>query len=325
MYFFQYIAATHGFANPFRRRVFELKKSKNLVMWRGSIVDKIMELEVMPSIKAKQKVDFESLAESAVALAQRQYQFSKSGLYAVKGNSEKKIGADYCVLDVHLLNKTYSEQQIEDVYTSIRQIIIGIPTIMMPDGKSLLEFLFSASLIVPNMGKWSFKFENLFIKPQLDLFMIVNDKLVVLDWKVSESDVSDYSRQLVIGGITVFDVYRKKTMQGGRKYTFDDIRLIEVNLFKKTAKEHLFNQQVVNECIDFIYLNGEDISLLTRDQSFDNLDINDFPITDKETTCMFCKFRMVCIEKLTSKYESNKAKHNNAVQDQKSEQLKLFF
>jgi hypothetical protein len=325
MYFFQYIAATHGFANAFRRKVFELKKSKNLLMWRGSVIDKIMEVEVMPKIQAKQKIDFESVADLAVALAKRQYEFSKSAQYAIKGNSESKIGADYCILDIHLLNRPYTSTEIEAVYTAIRQIVLGIPSITMPDGKNLIDFLYTASFMIPNMDKWSFEFENLVINPQLDLFMIMGNKLVVLDWKVSESDVSDYSRQLVIGGITVFDVYRKKAQQGGRKYAFDDIRLIEVNLLKKGVKEHTFDQTTVNECIDFIYLNGEDIALLTHDKSFDELDINDFPITDKESTCVFCKFRTVCVAQITNQYESNEAKYHNPVQNKKSEQLTISF
>ena len=86
MYYFQYLAPTHHFKNPLRRKAFELKKSKNLMMWRGAVIDKVMELEIMPKIKDKQPIDFNLIAESAVALAKRQFKFSELQLYKIKEN-----------------------------------------------------------------------------------------------------------------------------------------------------------------------------------------------------------------------------------------------
>lgn len=296
MYYFQYIAALHHFANPFRRKAHELKKSKSLLMWRGSVVDKIIEIEIMPRIKEKQSIDYNIIADKAVELARRQFKFSEQKLYRFKENSESKVGADYCILDVHEANVPYTEADLARVFASIREIIRGIPNIEMPGGKMLLtEYLTKATFIAPNLRGWSFEFENVKISPQIDLFMFVENKAVVLDWKVSESEVSDYSRQLVIAGITVFDTYRKKAAQGtGRKLSFSDIRLLEVNLFKQTSKEHPFTRQIVDECIDYIYLNSNDVEMLTNGKTFDNLNIEDFPITDKEGTCFFCKFRPLC-------------------------------
>jgi hypothetical protein len=295
-------------------------------MWRGSIIDKIMELEIMPRIKNKQSIDYEYIAELAIGLAKRQFAFSESRLYQQKENSESKVGSDYCILEIHHHSVPYNNDDLENVYRSVREIILGIPTIQMPDGSKLVDFLSTASLVIPNMKAWSFEFENIVINPQLDLFMIVKNKAIVLDWKVSESSVSDYSRQLVIGGITVFDTYRKKAASGnGRRLGFNDIRLIEVNLYRKDVKEHEFNEQVVNECIDFIYVNGDDIARLTDGNGFDALDITDFPITDKESTCVFCKFRSLCIDQLTSKKCNDETKYSNNVQDQEPEQLKFFF
>jgi hypothetical protein len=258
----------------------------------------------MPRIKDKRPVDYAEVAELAVDLAKRQFKFSEEKLYTIKENTESRVGADYCILDIHDTNVPYTDEALLKVYSSIKKIIMGIPEIIMPDGTLLVDFLAKASFMIPNLRGWSFEFENVRISPQLDLFMFVDNKAIVLDWKVSESDVSDYSRQLVIGGITVFDTYRKKAIEGkGRKLGFSDIRLIEVNLFKKSVKEHPFNRQVVDECIDYIYLNSEDIEKLTEGKPFNELNIEDFPMTDKESTCMFCKFRSLCIDVLTnSKY-----------------------
>lgn len=318
MYYFQYLAPTHHFTHPFRRKAHELKKSKNLLMWRGSIVDKIMEIEIMPRIKEKQIIDYNSVANIAVELAKRQFNFSEQKLYRVKENSESKVGADYCILDIHEANVSYSEEDLVKVYSSIREIITGIPKIEMPDGKMMLtDYLDKATFIAPNLRGWSFEFENVKISPQLDLFMFVENKAVVLDWKVSESDVSDYSRQLVIGGITVFDTYRRKAAEGkGKKLSFADIRLLEVNLFKQSAKEHPFTKQVVDECIDYIYLNSNDVEMLTEGKPFDQLNIEDFPITDKEGTCFFCKFRPLCSNLITKNNQYDEKTYYNSLPTQ---------
>jgi hypothetical protein len=317
MYYFQYLAPSHHFANPFRRKAHELKKSKNLLMWRGSIIDKIMEIEIMPLIKEKKEIDFNQVANNAIKLAKRQFKFSQEKLYRIKENSESNIGADYCILDIHETNAPYTEEQLNNVYKSVQEIILGIPEIKMPNGDSLLSYLKKASFIAPNLRGWSFEFENIRISPQIDLFMFVQNKAVVLDWKVSESAVGDYSRQLVMGGITVMDTYRKKAEAGtAKRLGFPDIQLLEINLFKKTAIEHKFNKDVVNECVDYIYINSDDIQLLTENKPFDQLSIEDFPITDKEGTCIFCKFRPLCVHILTNKNQYDEKAYNNSFQDQ---------
>lgn len=326
MYYFQYLAPSHHFTNPLRRKAHELKKSKSLLMWRGSVVDKIMELEIMPRIKDKQPVDYSEIAVMAVELAERQFKFSEDKLYRVKENSESKVGADYCILDVHDTNVAYTENDLAKVYSSIKEIIHSIPLIAMPDGSLLVDFLARASFIIPNLKGWHFEFENVRISPQLDLFMFVDNKAIVLDWKVSESDVSDYSRQLVIGGITVLDTYRRKSSEGkGRKLSFNDIRLIEVNLLKQSAKEHSFNKQVADECIDYIYLNSDDVEMLTDGKSFDQLNIEDFPITDKEGTCMFCKFRSLCTKILTNNNQYHEKTYDHTVPVKQPAQLEISF
>jgi hypothetical protein len=315
MYYFQYLAPSHHFTYPFRRKAHELKKSKNLLMWRGSVVDKIMEIEIMPRIKEKQIIDYNNVADTAVELAKRQFNFSERKLYRVKENSESKVGADYCILDIHEANIPYTEEDLDKVYSSLREIITGIPKIKMPDGKTMLtDYLAKATFIAPNLRGWSFEFENVKISPQIDLFMFVENKAVVLDWKVSESDVSDYSRQLVICGITVFDIYRRKAAEGkGKKLSFADIRLLEVNLFKQVAKEHPFTRQIVDECIDYIYLNSNDVDMLTEGKSFEQLNIEDFPITDKEGTCFFCKFRPLCSNLITNNNQYDEKTYYNSL------------
>ena len=326
MYYFQYIAASHHFTIPLRRKAHELKKSKSLLMWRGSVIDKIMEDEIISRIGDKMPVDYEVMAEAAVELAKRQFSFSENRLYKIKENSENKIGEDYCILDVHESNVSYQAEDLLKVYASIKEIISGIPKIVMPDGKLLINYLEEASFIAPNVRKWNFEFENLKISPQIDLFMIVGSQAVLLDWKVSESVVSDYSRQLIIEGITVFDTYRKKAAAGkAKRFSFSDIRLFEVNLLKQVVKEHLFTKKIADECIDYIYLNSQDIQLLTEGKTFNQLEIDDFPITDKEETCLFCKYRSLCTDLIKNNNQYNETTFNNSFSAQQSKQTEIFF
>lgn len=296
MYYFQYIAPSFHFANPFRRKAYELKKSKNLLMWRGSVVDKIIELEIIPRIRDKQHIDYDNIANKAVALAKRQFDFSEKRLYRIKENSESKVGSDYCILDIHEANVSFTLDELDNTYSSIQEIISNIPSIEMPEKEMyLIDYLSKASFIVPNLRGWKFEFEQIKVSPQIDLFMFIDNQAIVLDWKVSESNVSDYSRQLVISGITVIDTYRRKAKENkGKKLSLSDIRLLEANLFSKIVKDHPFTKLVVDECIDYIYLNSDDALMLTDGKSFDQIKIEDFPITDKEGTCFFCRFRPLC-------------------------------
>src|SRR5690606_15255509 len=150
-----------------------------------------------------QSLDFELLAQEAVELAQRQFLFSKAKGYSDAFLKKSDIDDEFCILDIHEIGTEYTERELAETYGAIRQSVLNLPSIRMPEGGLLIDFLYVANSLVPNINNWMVYIENAMVKPQIDLVAYHNWKPVVIDWKLSESYTSDYSRQLVVCGITV--------------------------------------------------------------------------------------------------------------------------
>jgi hypothetical protein len=160
----------------------------------------------------------------------------------------------------------------------------------MPDGQTLLGFLQQCNSLTANVYTWKVEIEQAVVKPQIDLLALHNYKPVVMDWKLSRSYTANYSRQLTICGLVV---YLKRLSNPDKKpYSYEDIRLFEVNLFKGTVKQHPFTAERANEMIDEINLSSQDIALLLGENQ--DRDIRDFEGTDNDGSCKICNFRSIC-------------------------------
>ena len=287
-YYFASVLANHNRKNLVRRKAYELRTMQNLTMWKGSVVDKFLELIIIPLFAAQKELDFQELSEQAVAFAGKQFRFSENKLYQNPELKKGDIESEYCILDIHENGQPYTEQQVAECYADIRKAILNLPTITLPDGKYVLEMLKEANWLKPNVEDRLVYVGNAMVKPQMDLLASYNWKPVIIDWKLSDSMVSDYARQLQICGLTI---YKKRLETPGKlPYLFEDIQLFEVNLLKGTCKPHDFNEEIYNNIIDYISLTSRDIALLTGD----DIDLEDFELTNNQVSCKNCNFRLLC-------------------------------
>lgn len=313
-YYFASVMATHGRKTPVRRKAYELKLMQNLLMWQGSVVDKFLETVLIPAINEKKQLDFAVLAEAAVEMARKQYKFSKNKFYT---NAEQKKGdsdSEFCILDIHELGKQYANEVIENCFLVIRNAILKFAELRMPDGILLVEFLKSANALQPNVNNWIVYLERARVKPQMDLIAYHNWKPVVMDWKLSASYTSDYSRQLLICGLTVY--FKRLEQVGKPPYEFKDIKLFEVNIYKGEIKEHTFTQEEVNNMIDYINLTSSDLFLMTGDKKFEDFDIEDFGLTENQSSCRMCNFRSLCSYMLLNNNSYDEKPYLEYVQNQ---------
>ncbi|MDO3641500.1 PD-(D/E)XK nuclease family protein [Mucilaginibacter sp. L3T2-6] len=312
-YFFANILSSHGWKDLLKRKTYELKKMQNLTMWRGTVVDKFLEKFLVPLIVQKKLLNFEELAEQAVELGKAQFLFSQKKMYRDKNLVVGDADNEYCILDVHELNVPYTELQLLECYEDIRLGIRNVPLTKMPDGSLLIDFLKNAKVMTPNMQKLRANIHDASINPQIDLMLYDADwQPVVIDWKLSNSYVSDYSRQLQIAGLTVKMVRDKNPDKP--PFTYGDIRLFEVNLYKGEVKEHPFEEEEINDLIDYIYLTSQDIKLLNDGKKEVNID--DFDYTESPATCANCTFKTLCYYMFTHNNQYDEKTYVEFIQNQ---------
>lgn len=311
-YYFSKVLATHGRKDPLRRKAYELKNMKNLTMWQGSVVDQFMEFEIIPAIVRQEDLDFDELADKAVQMAKTQFTFSEFKVYQDPTVTKEESKKEFCILDIHELEKPYTESELAAAYSNIRAAVLNIPSIKMPGGLQLITFLKNCGTLIPNVQTWHARVGDIRIKPQIDLIAYYKGKPVVIDWKLSKSLVADYSRQLIIYGLTVY--LKRKETKPDEPYKLKDISLYEVNLSGGEVKEHKLTLQRVNEVMDFMTLTGSDVRQLKKLERNSGNVIDEFEITDDEVSCSFCNYRPLCAWLLLNENQYDEKSYTQFVQ-----------
>ncbi len=308
-FYFAYELSDFHFTHPIRRKAFELGQSKNLRMWQGSLIDNFFSKKIISKYKHKLILDFNTLADEIVEIAQKQFAFSEQHLYRDKSMTKTKGGDAYQILDIHECGVPYTEQDLLNVYATIKEIILQIPEYPSPEeGKTLHEYLVSSTYLQPDIKYWSYEFEGVKLNPQIDLVRHKNKAIHVIDWKVSDSNTSDYSKQLYLAGIVTYHNIKKNNLENQRPLAkLEDFSLFEINLMNGNKREHPLTKESAAGALDYVYQFKDEQEQLSFGKKWNELNIEDYITTDKRETCMFCKFKPLCIHLIQNnlKYDEN--------------------
>ncbi len=312
-FFFSHILASHGRSNNLRRKAFELRQMQNQEMWQGAVVDKVMEKFIIPDIEAGKELDLQAYIQEAEELARNRFNFSEKKYYQYEGLTKTDSGADFCVLDIHEIAKEWERGDFEKSLSVICTSILNFPSILMPDGKTLLlDYLYDAKKLLPNVTTWQAIVENALVKPQIDLAIFDEFwKPAIIDWKVSESVSSDYEKQLFIIALVVYLTRLEKKDKPA--YRHSDIKLFEVNLLGSIVKQYRFTEEEAADLVDYINLTTGDIKLI-KEENAGCMDAARFSTTDNHNSCMICNFRMLCGFLTRNKFQYDEESYTQFIQ-----------
>jgi hypothetical protein len=316
-FYFAYELANFNFKHPLRRKAFELGQCKTLEMWQGTLIDEFFTKTILPIYQKKKVPNFEVLAEQIVEIAKSQYRFSSNKYYKEQDVSKSVAGNDYLILNNHEQGLVYSDQEISTLYENIKNIILRIPDYPSPEkGKTLHEYLASSTGLLANIRKWSYQFGEVRIKPQIDLVRYKGKIKHVIDWKVSNSNVSDYSDQLHLAGIIAFHNIKNNHLSKGWDIPeMSEVSLFEINLMNGEIKEHLFTKETTALALNKVFMHKDAQEELSQSKDWTELSIEDYETTDKKETCNFCKYKPLCIHLIKNNYQYDEQKYYKLVQD----------
>lgn len=317
-FYFAYELSDFHFTHPIRRKAFELAQSKNIRMWQGILIDNFFSKRIISIYQQKQVPDFASLAKELVDIAKRQFEFSSKLSYRDKSITKKSAGDSYQILDIHECGTPYAEEDILNVYSSIHDIILQIPNYPSPDSdKTLHEYLITSSFLLPNVQSWSYEFDGIKLNPQIDMVRYQGKTIHVIDWKVSDSSTSDYSKQLFLAGIVAFHTVKKNNIaKGWAPPGMTDVGLFEINLLNGNVKPHEFNKETTAAALDYVFMHSDAQEQLSGAKKWNELNIDDYETTDKKETCMFCKFKPLCIHLIKNNFNYDEQEYYKLVQNQ---------
>jgi hypothetical protein len=279
-FFFKYLMAWHNAKDSDRREAYLLNQLRGLEEWRGHVVHLALEHYFVPLLKEGKMLSCEALTAETLQLAERQFLFSQRGDYKRTGSDKKEL--DYLALREHEYGIAIPNDRLEAIYQQIRRCY---------------EFLYSQTQFLDFLQRadWyesepslDFYLDEQRIIAKLDLVVRYRgSKLCIIDWKVGDSQTSDYSRQL--------QLYAMAALKKWPGFKVEDLLLVEANLLQQEIKKHPIDADGLLEIEDFIFRSLSDIKALTANRPYPEQDLSDYDFANSPGSCHFCKFERLCV------------------------------
>jgi len=290
---FTQIVASHNARDVERREAFILKQLQYINTWQGSLIHEVLASSIPVALQTSRKINVEEMSLKAKELAMRQFAFSKAKLYRASGQTKSAAGDAFCALAEHEFDIPISQATVDRVFDAIKLCFDNLAS-----QREFLQLLETGSRHKTEINM-PFKLNGFTISANPDLFFIsVRGKKIIVDWKIAESETSDYSKQLIVYGLAL--------LSNGwwPDISATDIELYEVNLLKNYVRKHPFDADRVNEAEDFIFASTAEMTGLIGDIKYNDLESNEFEPANSPLTCAFCNFRPLCIQWLEKKGQS---------------------
>jgi PD-(D/E)XK nuclease superfamily len=284
---FAHVMASHNARDPERREAYIVKQFQHLSAWQGNLVHKVLATAFLADLRAARPINPTALTEVALDLALRQFAFSAARRYYEVGQTKRAAGDEYCALSEHEYGWEFTPGALRRVYANVVRCFKNLAA-----QTKFLAHLYAGLEHVAEQPL-TFRLNGATVAATPDLiFLRPSGQPTVVDWKVVESETSDYSRQVLIYALAVA---RSGQWPG---VSAEAIQLYEVNLLKNQVRQHPVTAERLEETEDFIYRSTVELETLIGNGRFGDLDLDEFEVAEKPATCSYCNFRLLCIRRL---------------------------
>jgi hypothetical protein len=280
---FQQVMASHNARDPDRREAHMLRQLRSLDEWRGHVVHLAMERYFIPALKRGRLITCEELTSQTLALAEKQFRFSEQGRYKESGLTKTAAGDDFLALREHEYCIEIDQADLDRIFEQIRQCYLYLYA-----REKFLSFL--------RKGDWysteptlNFRVAGFSVVARLDLVMgyASGSKLLIVDWKIGDSQTSDYSQQLRL--------YAMAALHRWPNYRVENLCLVEANLLQDKFQKHVVNEDELLKMEDFVYRSCSDIEALIAGNGYDPEDLENYGYAHSPMSCEFCKYQRLCV------------------------------
>lgn len=272
-----------------RREVFLLKNAIDVPLWRGNIVHLVLEEVVIPTLKKGQAPDFEEAKTFALELIEKQRRFSRNENYRNFSKSSKKY--EFCVLKSDYLGEGLSLAELD----LVKQEVLTALNNLENKYSDLLERIRKAKKVEVEKELHPKIDGNIQIDTKIDcLFIEYDDKVVIVDWKVSEGYSGNAREQLHTYAYAAI-----KSNYWGHFFA-EDIELIEANLLTGERTTYPLSEEDLDDVDDRIF-NGSQLLKQLYERPVGKYKAEDFAPANSTGTCEWCAVKEICNGNLFTK------------------------
>jgi PD-(D/E)XK nuclease superfamily protein len=273
--------------DSFRQEAYVLKQLQELPAWAGNAVHRILATDFLIALRGRRALDAAALAGHATDLARSRFAFSAARRYRDPGVTKAAAGEQYSALFEHEYGREVTPEVLQDTIDLMARCFFQLAS-----QSEFLEDLYRGFGYIAEFAL-TFPLDEAVVRAVPDLVFVRPDGgPTVIDWKVGNSDSSDYSRQMLVNALAVL---RSRRWPAARP---EDIRLYEVNLVKNHIREHPITSTRLDEAEDFIFRSLSELKDLIGGRLGDEVVLDDFGVAARPGTCAHCAFNRLCLARL---------------------------
>jgi hypothetical protein len=278
------VIASHGLRDPARHEVYILKQLRSPAVWHGNIVHQVLATRFLPALTTRQHIDWRPIFAAAHDLTRRQFAFSAARKYR-DTSITKTARPDYLALSGHEIADGLPPEALEEAHSAVDRALSFLAS--RHDFISYLQQ--GSSHRVEHQIHFRLPALEVATTATVDLvFFRGPAKLTIVDWKIGNSETSDYTRQLHVYALAVLRSSAWPTVG------VEDIHLIEANLLHGRIRRHQMSPAQLVEVEDFVFRSASELQALVGDVRADRVDVSVFDVARNPTNCAYCPFRGMC-------------------------------
>jgi hypothetical protein len=277
-----------------RRKAYLLGKLQSVSAWRGSLVDRILSVEVLPAIGRGEAVSQDYALSVATDLFDRQLATAQRHRIHEPGFRPSDLDDDFAAFYDMEYGGGIKPEEIEQAREEVEKAITGFF-----GNERLMKRLAAASrLIVQRRLVFDHSDTKVGAVPDLIVFPRSGAPAIV-DWKVHTFAFRDALLQMTIYAAALV---RNHATSGfpidPRTFGAPDIGLLEVQLLTGKLRKHVISDEDLVDADSYIAGSAEAMLLTVGEtvRKASTLSPLDFPAARYPATCETCAYRSLCWE-----------------------------
>jgi hypothetical protein len=277
-----------------RNEVYFLSELVSIDAWRGQIVDYTISEFVVPKLNRKQNIVNSEVLAFAKKLTRARYDFAKAQRY--KEDDMVKTAHEYDYSALYEFEYTNSTVDVNAKFKKAwSEIEIALNNFL--GNQELIEHLKTANYLAKQKNLM-FKSHGHNIKGVPDLVAFFPNKPPhIVDWKVHYWGTKSYNEQLLVYAVALKSCNPHKDFPVNLSdYSIQDISLTEYQLLKNTVRNYNVSDDHIEIINDFIAGGLHVMERKGCHQKYEQLNIEDFELTQNLDNCKSCPFKRICKE-----------------------------
>jgi len=293
-WFYANCVASGTAKDPLRRKVYLLGKLQTIAGWRGSIVDRVIETDVVPLLQRRRYPDPEALVARARRLYDLQLATALEHPLKQPDRSVKSFGEAYAAFHCVEYSEPPSDAELDAAWSEIETALRNLCSM-----GGLLKRLSGAGRLIAQRPLSFERFGGVNVVAVPDLIAFYPDEPpAIIDWKAHAVGTMDASTQLGIYSIALAGTEPHKDFPTSVKWPVGDIRLVEVQLLLNRTRRHELDDADRASIEAYIAESSNSMLMATGGRTGADLDVADFPTASYDRVCERCSFRKACWETL---------------------------